>query len=112
MPAALDLLARGVQTTARHFGTVLIAIEGLGEVASIWTDLGRTAELELNGDRISFRCMVEIPMTEVDPADRDELPGLTGKKVTRKEDGKEFRVVGEVSIDEVSCRFPIDTIHR
>lgn len=113
MPAGLDLLAKGATLISQQFGTVACVIEGLGSVPhSHWNDLGRTETLELNGRRVSFSVMVEFPRAVFPNVPFATLAGLAGKLVTRSDTGAVYRVVGEVSVDELTVRFPLDSRHK
>ena len=113
MPEGIDLLAKGAQLIAEKFGTVACVIEGLGTVpASHWNDIGRTETLEINGRRVSFSVMVEFPRSTFPNATLAELTALAGKIVTRSDNGAVYRVTGEVSVDELTVRFPLDSRHK
>lgn len=112
MPAALDLLSRGIALIDAQFGTTAFVIEGLGGVNGNWNDLGRTETLELNGRRVAFSVVAEFPRSAFPIATTAQLLELAGKKVTKSEDGKVFRIVGQVAVDELTVRFPLNTTHQ
>ncbi len=112
MPAALDLLSRGIAVIASAFGTVSVSIQGLGTVNADFNDLGRREELEVNGRRISFSAMLEFPRSAFPTATAATLSGLEGKLVTRQDTGAVYRVSGEVSLDELTVRFPLDSRNK
>lgn len=113
MPAALDLLSKGIALIANQFGSTAFSIEGLGNVTSgNWNDIGRTETLEIAGRRVAFSVIVEFPRSAFPSATTAQLLQLAGKKVTKTADGKVFRVVGEVSVDELTVRFPLNTVHQ
>lgn len=93
-------------------GTTAFVIEGLGSVNGVWNDLGRTETVQIEGRRVSFSALVELPRTELPSATDAELLGIEGLLVTRSSDGKVFRVVGRVALDEATVRFPLDTRHK
>jgi hypothetical protein len=107
------LLTKGADLIAAQFGTTAFTIDGLGAVPNgQWNDLGRTETLELNGRRIAFSVLVEFPRSTFPTTPLADLLALTGKLVTRSDDGKVFRIVGEVAVDELTVRFPLDSRHK
>ncbi|MHA3773661.1 hypothetical protein ACXR0O_19165 [Verrucomicrobiota bacterium sgz303538] len=113
MPAALDMLKRGVALIARAFGTTAYTIEGIARpdgkpFEGFFTELGTTETLEINGRRVSFSVLVATP--------REQFPGGTPPKqgllVTRTSDGAVFRISGEVQADQLTIRFGLDNRHK
>lgn len=112
MPKALDLLSRGAALIHQQFGAVNCTVEGLGSVDAHWNDLGRTEELTLHGRRINFSVIVEFSRSAFPAADTARLVALAGCLVTRNDTGQTFRIVGEVAVDELTVRFPLDSRHK
>jgi hypothetical protein len=111
MPAALDLISKGIVLITEAFGGTAFSIAGLGTVPDgQWNDLGQTETLLLNGRQISFSVVAEFRRAIFPTATTAELLALAGTIVTR--DGKEFRIVGEVAVDELTVRFPLDSRHK
>lgn len=112
-PRALALLSKGAELISDQFGGVECVVEGLGTVPNAnWNDIGRTETLEVNGRRVSFSVMVEFPRSIFPAATLSTLLGLTGKLVTRSDTGAVYRISGEVSVDELTVRFPLDSRHK
>lgn len=112
MPAALDLLSRGMGLIAQAFGEESFVIheplnKGGGLVGAYlgqWNDLGRSEEVTIGPRRVTFSVLVE--------ARRSLFVSLPteGQIVTRSSDNFRGRIVGEVQADELTVRFALDSV--
>lgn len=112
-PQALQLIENGIGLITTLFGDTACTIGDLGDCQANWDDLGARQELaSTSGRRITYSCVVEFPRTAYPEATTDDFQSLHGQRVTRTSDGKVFRVVGDIRIDDLTVQLLLDSIDK
>ncbi|HEY3898930.1 MAG TPA: hypothetical protein VGM54_09975 [Chthoniobacter sp.] len=112
MSEGLDLITAGLDLISGMFGTTEFMLQSpangpmIGAYVGFWNDLGTHQEVTLNGRRIFFSVVVEAARNQF-----AKLP-VEGQIVIRSSDGFTGRIVGEVQVDDLTVRFPVDTRHK
>lgn len=112
MAEGLDILGRGIGLIADKFGATAFVLQQpgpgvvIGSYSGSWNDLGRVEEVTLNGKRVRFSVLAECGRAQFATLPKE------GMIVTRSTDGAKFRIVGEVQSDELTVRFPLDSVNK
>ena len=112
MGDATDLIGRGLDLIGGLFGSTAFSLQQpgngpmIGAFVGNWNDLGRHEEVTLNGKRVFFSVLVECTRSQF-----AEVP-KEGQIVIRASDGFTGRIVGQVEVDDLTVRFPLDTRHK